>query len=434
MDLFNQTPIKNLQGTPLPERIRPESLKQVFGQTKALQQIQKYLHSNFLPSMIFWGPPGTGKTSLGLALAKEFKAHFVSINAVDSGAKTLKELGEQAKMRRRVESQLTLLFVDEIHRFNKAQQDVLLPFVEQGDFILIGATTENPSYELNRALLSRCRLVVFERLNAEDLKKLLERSLDELSTKTEKIFLPDSLENFLVWTDGDGRKLVLAAEELSMQLSMEAEFFPLSAEALKSRLGAFWLGYDRMSDQHYDNISAFIKSIRGSDANAGLYYLARMLKGGEDPVFVARRLVILASEDVGNGDPRALQIAISGAQAVEMIGMPEAAINLAQVVTYLASAPKSNRSYLALKKAQAFVEASGTQNIPLKLRSSKASEMKDLGYGKDYKYPHDFPRHHTEQNYWPETLEPQKFYEPADIGFEKQILAYQKWLTEKPTN
>jgi putative ATPase len=428
MDLFNQTPLKDLKGTPLPERVRPESLSEVFGQAKALLQIKKYLHSNYLPSMIFWGPPGTGKTSLGLALAKEFQAHFVAINAVDSGAKILKDLGEQARLRRRIENQLTLLFVDEIHRFNKAQQDVLLPFVEQGDFTLIGATTENPSYELNRALLSRCRLVVFERLNDQDLAKLLQKSLRALHLRVEDIFQTESLPHFFSWTDGDGRKLVLASEELATQKLSEPEEFPLSQERLKARLGAFWLGYDRQSDQHYDNISAFIKSIRGSDADAGLYYLARMLKGGEDPIFIARRLVILASEDVGNADPRAMQMAISGAQAVEMIGLPEAAISLAQVVTYLASAPKSNRSYLALKKAQAFVENTGTRNIPLKLRSSKTTEMQDLGYGKDYKYPHDYPRHFVEQNYWPESVEPQKFYEPHDIGFEKQILAYHQWL------
>lgn len=430
MDLFSSIPLKQLPGTPLAEKLRPESISQVLGQGKVLSQVQRYIDSGFLPNLIFWGPPGTGKTSLAVALAKKFNAEFVSINAVESGAKTLKEIGEAAKNRRRELRQQTVLFVDEIHRFNKAQQDVLLPFIEKGDLVLIGATTENPSYELNRALLSRCRLLVFERHSDSSLRELINKAfeIEQTSLTSSQVFTPEGIHFLVSWSDGDARRILLALEEIFSHVKKQESIAPLTVEDLTNLLGQTPIGYDKQSDQHYDVISAFIKSIRGSDADAALYYLARMLKGGEDPTFIARRLVILASEDVGNADPRALQVAVSGAQAVEMIGLPEGAINLAQVVTYLASAPKSNRSYLALKKAQQFVEKSGTPPIALALRSSKTSEMKNLGYGVGYQYPHDFPKHWTEQNYWPQDIGAQKFYEPDEIGFEKQIAEYMRWL------
>ncbi len=434
MDLFSSVRIENLPGTPLAERLRPQTRHQLLGQPKVLDQIERYVRSGYLPSLILWGPPGTGKTTLAQALAKEFKAEFISINAVESGAKALKEIGEAARMRRLQFQTQTILFVDEIHRFNKAQQDVLLPFVEKGDLILIGATTENPSYELNRALLSRCRLIVFDRHNESSLKELLVRAFEAqkesgLQGDPSQVLSPQAQQILIEKADGDARRLLLALEEIFAHVkSTQAFEKPMTESELTEVLGQTPIGYDRQSDQHYDVVSAFIKSIRGSDVDAALYYLARMLKGGEDPVFIARRLVILASEDVGNADPRALQMAISGAQAVEMVGLPEGEINLAQVVTYMASAPKSNRSYLALRAAQEFVEKTGTPPVPLHLRSSKTTAMKEIGYGKGYKYPHDYPKHWTAQEYWPDNVPREAFYEPDEIGFEKQIVDYRKWL------
>lgn len=430
MDLFNSLPVSSLPGTPLAERLRPEQLAAFVGQDKVLRQIQKYISAQFLPSMIFWGPPGTGKTSLARALANQFSFYFESVNAVESGAKQLKEIGEAATQRRREMQKQTMLFVDEIHRFNKAQQDVLLPFIERGEITLIGATTENPSYELNRALLSRCRLVVFEKLDLKSLRALLVNAISKEGLKDiETYFSPEALNWFLTWVDGDGRRLLTSLEEILADYSLNAKaHFPLSLSSLQQILGSSVLGYDKSSDQHYDVISAFIKSIRGSDVDAALYYLARMIKGGEDPVFIARRLVILASEDIGNADPRALSIAVSGLQAVELVGMPECAIGLSQVVCYLASAPKSNRSYMALKKAQDCVERTGTLPIPLHLRSSKSAPMQELGYGQGYLYPHDYPRGWVPQEYLPESILKESFYQPSDVGFEKQIKEFQKWL------
>lgn len=429
MDLFSQKPIADLPGTPLAERLRPRALDELVGQGEIRRQVETFLRQRFLPNLILWGPPGSGKTTLARILAGAFDAEFVDLHAVETGAKALKEAGEQARDRRRLESRRTLLFVDEIHRLNKAQQDVLLPFLEQGDLTLIGATTENPAYELNRALLSRARVLVFAALPPESLRQLLAKAFEKEGLSVEALLAPETVEEFVHWADGDARRLLSALEELFVTVGETKPAQPLSWSELHQLLGDRPIAYDKSADQHYDIISAFIKSLRGSDPDAAIYWLARMIKGGESPVFIARRLVILASEDVGNADPRAISVAIACAQAVEMIGLPEAAINLAQAVTYLALAPKSNRSYMALNEAMAFVDKTGSLPVPLALRSSKTALMKSMGYGRDYDYPHDHPKAWTEQSYGPDKVELPKFYELSDLGFEKTMAEYQKWRT-----
>lgn len=438
MDLFGfaagSDPATSQLTEPLAERLRPRRLEDMLGQPKILGEKspwRKLIESGQLPSLILWGPPGTGKTTFALLLSQKITAEFVSINAVETGSKALRELGEQGRRRRLELRRKTLAFIDEIHRLNKGQQDVLLPFVERGDLILVGATTENPSYELNSALLSRCRVLLFEQLKPEDLKALIERAAQARSSSSQELLDQDANELLIEFADGDARRLLNAMEVvLSLRAVPESQVtWPLNKrklrELLESRAG---LRYDKSADEHFDTISAFIKSVRGSDPDAAVYYLARMLKGGEDPVFVARRLVILASEDIGNADPRGLSVAVAGLQAVELVGMPEAAISLAQVTTYLASAPKSNRSYMALLSAQELVEKTGTVPIPLALRSAKTSMAKSMGYGKDYRYSHDGEKGYLPQRFLPEELGEVRFYQPTDHGFEKNIRQYLEWL------
>lgn len=437
MDLF--TASQSSASAPLSEVLRPKNLDEIIGQEKTIgprSKLGQMLRKGLIPSLIVWGPPGTGKTTFALALAQHIQAHFVNLNAVDSGAKALREVGEAGRDRRLQLNQKTLLFVDEIHRFNKSQQDVLLPFVEKGDLILIGATTENPSYELNRALLSRSRVVVFERLTTEQLKIIAEKVCQFYGVAVEVVLSSEALRNILEISDGDARRLINSLEIVFDYYQFEkgnngepgAASFPLDLGSLRELLQISPLGYDKSSEMHYDVISAFIKSVRGSDPDAAVYYLARMLEGGEDPVFIARRLIILASEDVGNADPRALSMAVAGLQAVEAIGLPEAAITLSQVTTYMASCPKSNRSYMALNMAKECVQETKTLPVPMHLRSSKTSLSKELGYGKDYKYPHSFENAWVEQGYLPEAVRGRVFYEPSARGFEKTLKDYLQWL------
>lgn len=435
MDLFEyQGQHQKPKDAPLAELMRPTELSEFVGQGKVIgpqSPLMRLIETQgVVPNLILWGPPGSGKTTLAHLLVKKVSAHIEMANAVDTGAKRLREIGEEARHRRLQFGQKTIVFIDEIHRLNKAQQDVLLPYSERGDFSLIGATTENPSYELTKALLSRSRVIVFEKISTEDLKTLVHRVGEKLKLSIPQLLSAEALEDLVSMADGDARRLLNLLEQI-VQLKAQPDsslHWPLEATALRSVMDATPLYYDKQGDEHYDTISAFIKSVRGSDPDAALYYLARMLEGGEDPVFLARRLVILASEDIGNADPRGLLVAVAGLQAVELVGMPEAAINLAQVTSYLASAPKSNRSYMGLKKAQELVRQTGRLPIPMALRSSRTALAKDLGYGRDYRYSHDGPKGFIAQDFLPEKLKGTSLYEPSERGFEKNIREFLEWL------
>lgn len=410
---------------PLAFRMRPRTLNEFVGQEKVLGEgkpLRQWITSDRVPSLILWGPPGVGKTTLAQIISKETQSHFQTLSAVQSGIKEIKEAAESAKQFRRMSSRKTILFVDEIHRFNKSQQDALLPFVEDGTLVLIGATTENPSFELNSALLSRSRVIRFERLDQQGLERLLRAALVDRERGLGDLFqMEDEAISWLASTsEGDARRALTALENISLSASGKMTL-EATQKALESAMERQPLPYDKRGEEHYNVISAFIKSMRDSDPHAGLYYLARMLESGEDPLFICRRLVIFASEDISNADPRALQVALAVKDAVDFVGMPEARINLAQAVTYLAMAPKSNASYAGISEALDSVREHGALPVPMHLRNAVTGLMKSEGYAAGYRYAHNQEGQRSKQSHLPKELMGRRFYRPKDVGLEKQL-------------
>ena len=429
MDLFDYMREQNSKSeSPLASRLRPTTLEEVVGQQHIVGKdklLYRAIKADKLSSIIFYGPPGTGKTTLAKVIANTTSAEFKQINATSAGKKDMEEVVEQAKNHQGMYGKKTILFIDEIHRFNKGQQDYLLPFVEDGTIILIGATTENPYFEVNSALLSRSIIFELKKLEKEDIKVLLLRAVEDKEKgmgSYHAMIDTDALEFLADVCNGDARA-ALTAIELGILTTERAEdglihiTLDVASECIQKRV----ISYDKTGDNHYDTISAFIKSMRGSDPDAAVYYLARMLYAGEDIKFIARRIMICASEDVGNADPMALVVATNAAMAVERIGMPEAQIILSQAVTYVACAPKSNAAYGAIEAAMGVVKNSRTPQVPTHLQDAHYKGAQKLGRGLGYKYAHDYPNHYVEQQYLPDELVGTKFYMPTDNGYEKQI-------------
>ena len=416
--------------TPLAERLRPQSLDEFIGQEHLVGKgavLRRMIESGRIPSIIFWGPPGVGKTTLSNIIANTLKAPFYKLSAINSGVKDVREVIEKAKNTRFFDSAAPILFIDEIHRFSKSQQDSLLNAVETGTVTLIGATTENPSFEVIRPLLSRCQVYVLKSMEKKDLEKLLERALTEdLILKDKKIEIKETAALFR-FSGGDARKL-LNILQLTIASYGEEEEIVITDQMVTERLQENPAAYDKGGEMHYDIISAFIKSIRGSDPDAAIYWLARMVAGGEDPKFIARRLVISASEDIGLANPNALLLANACFETLQKIGWPEGRIVLAETTIYLATSPKSNSAYLAIDKALAKVEQTGNLPVPLHLRNAPTTLMKELDYGKEYKYSHDYENNFVKQDFMPEELKNNCFWEPQTSPAEKKLSDWMKKL------
>ena len=439
MDLFDHKITSTFnKSAPLAARMRPRDFSDFIGQEHVIGEntpLRQSLEVGGIPSFILWGPPGTGKTSLANIVAKSSGYHFQMLSAVTVGVSELRASIKQARERLGMESQRTILFIDEIHRFNKSQQDVILPHVEDGTVVLIGATTENPSFEVISPLLSRCRVYTLTELNESNILRILKRAISDRERGLgihESVIDDSALMLISKVSSGDARwalnTLELAVDSLSGQKISEK----ITRDTVKKIVQDKSLRYDKGGDNHYDTISAFIKSIRASDPDSSVYWLARMLRAGEDPNFIARRLVISASEDIGLADPRALTVAVAAQQAVHFIGMPEVRIPLSQATLYLACAPKSNSAYKAINEAMREVSNSGDRQVPLHLRNAVTKLMEESGYGENYIYPHDYEGHFKISNNLPEELSDSRFYEPSDLGYEKFISdRLQEWWQGK---
>ena len=429
MDLFDYMRTNTMkQESPLASRMRPETLDQVVGQKHIVGPgtlLYRAIKADQLGSIIFYGPPGTGKTTLAKVIAHTTKAEFCQINATVAGKKDMEEVVQKAKDTLGMYGRRTILFVDEIHRFNKSQQDYLLPFVEDGTLILIGATTENPYFEVNGALLSRSRIFELKALEKEDILELLHRAVTDVEKGmgSYRAVLDEDAADFLADVANGDARAALNALELGVLTTPRAEDgkIHIDLEVAQECIQKRAVRYDKDGDNHYDTISAFIKSMRGSDPDAAVYYLGRMLYAGEDIKFIARRIMIHAAEDVGMADPQALNVAVSAAQAVERIGMPEARIILAEAVIYIASAPKSNSVISAIDQAMEAVRTEKTRPVPVHLKDTHYKGAEKLGHGAGYLYPHDFPGHYVKQQYLPYGMEGRTFYHPSDEGFEKEV-------------
>ena len=431
MDLFDFERERQMnQEAPLAARMRPRSFAEFVGQEHLVGEgrvVRKSIEADQLSSMILWGPPGSGKTTLAYIVASITKSHFSPVSAVSSGVADLRRVVAEAKERRGLYQQRTILFIDEIHRFNKAQQDAILPYVEDGTITLIGATTENPSFEVISPLLSRCRVFTLNMLTDEQVGIIVKWALEDEERGLGKLKVEvdaDAMEHLIAMSNGDGRIALNALELATLATQPDTEGKrKISLATVEDALQHRALLYDRAGEEHYNLISALHKSLRGSDPDAALYWLGRMLEAGEDPLYVVRRLVRFASEDVGMADPQALAVAVAAQQAVHFVGMPEGNLALAEAVVYLATAPKSNSLYRAYSEVQKDIRQTGNQPVPMHLRNPVTPLMRESGYGKDYKYAHDYEGHFVEQQNLPDSLRDRRYYSPGDQGYEKEIKA-----------
>ena len=434
MDMFQkQAEQQQMQQAPLATRMRPSTLNGFVGQEHLLGKgrvLRRAIESDRIPSMIFWGPTGSGKTTLANIIASSTGGYFAPVSAVSASVADLRKIVAEAKERRQISSRRTILFIDEIHRFNKTQQDAVLPFVEDGTVILIGATTENPSFEVTSPLLSRSRVLPLKPLTEEELEMLIIRAakdkllgLGDLNVE----LAPDALAHLIKMSNSDARMALNTLEIAALSTPVDATGKRvIKLETIEDAFQKRAVQYDRAGEQHYNLISALHKSMRDSDPDASIYWLAMMLEAGEDPLYIARRMIRFASEDIGMADPQALVVAMAAQQAVHFIGMPEGNLALTEAAVYLATAPKSNSLYAAYSKVQEEIKKGASENVPMNIRNAPTPLMKEMGYGKDYKYAHDFPGHVVDQQHLPDSVKDKKFYQPGTLGYERQLLERMK--------